>query len=82
MRKRKLFRKTGSDVITYPGSSQKQGLFLEYKMASAGATIWLPDTERFFMELITMSSEFFVRRLKEYERTLSVLTTRIEKSSQ
>ena len=27
---------------------------LEYKMASAGAAIWLPDTERFFMELSTM----------------------------
>ena len=50
----------------------------------------------FFMELGTMitraqqqrnttatqndSSEFFVRRLEEYERTLSVLTTRIEES--
>lgn len=29
----------------------KARAFLEYKMASAGAAIWLPDTERFFMEL-------------------------------
>ena len=65
-------------------------------MASAGAAIWLLDTERFFMELSTMitkarqqrnatatqfdSSDFFVRRLEEYERTSSVLTTRIEES--
>ena len=58
-------------------------------MASAGATTWPPDTERFFMELSTMitraqqqrnatatqfdSSEFFVRRVEEYEITLSVL---------
>ena len=27
---------------------KSKGFFLEYKMASAGATIWLPDTERFF----------------------------------
>ena len=65
-------------------------------MASAGAAIWLLDTEKFFMELSTMitkareqrnatatqfdSSDFFVRRLEEYERTSSVLTTRIEES--
>ena len=65
-------------------------------MASAGAAIWFPDTETFFLELSTMiaraqqqrdatatqfdSSEIFVRRLEEYERTLSVLTTRIEES--
>jgi len=65
-------------------------------MASAGATIWLPGTERFFGELSVIitraqqqrdltatqfgSSEFFVRRLKEYERTLCVLTSRIEES--
>ena len=65
-------------------------------MASVGAAIWLPDTETFFVELGTTisraqqqrnatttqfdSSEFFVRRLEEYERTLSVLTTRIEES--
>ena len=58
-------------------------------MASAGATTWPPDTERFFMELSTMitraqqqrnttatqfdSSGFFVRRVEEYEITLSVL---------
>ena len=47
-------RKIGSGVITYPGSSQKQGLFFEFKMASAGATIWLPDTERFLMALSTI----------------------------
>ena len=28
-----------------------QGLFRKYKMASAGAAICLPETERFFMEL-------------------------------
>ena len=65
-------------------------------MASAGATIWLPDTERFFGELSVIitraqqqrnltaaqfgTSEFFVRRLEEYERTLCVLTSRIEES--
>ena len=65
-------------------------------MASAGATIWLPDTERFFGELSVIitraqqqrnltavqfdSSEFFVRRLEEYERTLCVQTLRIAKS--
>ena len=57
-------------------------------MASAGATIWLPDTERFFGELSQRnltatqfgSSEFFVRRLEKYERTLCVLTSRIEES--
>ena len=59
-------------------------------MASAGATIWLPDTKRFFGELSVIitraqqqrnltatqfgSLEFFVRRLEEYERTLCVLT--------
>lgn len=58
-------------------------------MASAGATVWRPDTERFFDELSVMitraqqqrnltatqfdSSEFFVLRLEEYERTLCVL---------
>ena len=63
-------------------------------MASAGAAIWLPDTET--IKLSTMiaraqqqrdakatqfdSSEFFVRRLEEYERTLSGLTMRIEES--
>ena len=57
---------------------------------SAVAAIWLPETESFFMELSTMStraqeqrnatatqfnsSHFFVRRLEEYEITLSVLT--------
>ena len=76
MRKRKLFRKTGSDVIDDLPCKQ---------MASAGAAIWLPGTETFFMESSTMiaraqqqrnataaqfdSSEFFVRRLEEYERT-------------
>ena len=29
-------------------------LFRENKMASAGAASWLPDTDRFFMELSTM----------------------------
>ena len=71
-------------------------IFRVNKMASAGAAIWLPGTETFFMESSTMiaraqqqriaaaaqfdSSEFFVRRLEEYKRTLSVLTTRIEES--
>ena len=71
-------------------------IFRVNKMASVGAAIWLPDTETFFVELGTIisraqqqrnatatqfdSSEFFVRRLEEYERTLSVLTTRIEES--
>ena len=65
-------------------------IFRVNKMASAGAAIWLPGTETFFMELSTMiaraqqqrnatatqfdSLEFFVRRLEEYERTLSALT--------
>ena len=65
-------------------------------MASAGATTWLPDTESFFGELSVIitraqqqrnltdtqfgSSEFFVRRLEEYERTLCVITSRIEES--
>ena len=71
-------------------------IFRVNKMASVGAAIWLPGTETFFMELSTMiaraqqqqnataiqfdSSESFVRRQEEYERTLSVLTTKIEKS--
>ena len=71
-------------------------IFRVNKMASVGAAIWLPDTETFFVELGTIisraqqqrnatatqfdSSEFFVRRLEEYERALSVLTTRIEES--
>ena len=43
-------------VITYPGPSKMQGLFPLYKMVSAGTTctIWLPDIERFFMELSTI----------------------------
>ena len=48
-------------------------------MASAGATIWLPDTERFFVELITVITRAQQQR---NERTLSALTTRIEESSQ
>ena len=87
----RLFREN----IAPPRSAPWRG-YGENNMASAGAAIWLPDTERFFMELGTMitraqqqrnatatqfdSSEFFVRRLEEYERTLSVLTTRIEES--
>ena len=59
-------------------------------------SIWLPDTERFFMDLSRLissarqqqnatatqldSAEFFIRRLEEYERTLSVLTLRVEES--
>ena len=66
------------------------------KMASAGAAIWLQGIATFFMESSTViaraqqqrnttaaqfdSLEFFVHRLEEYERTLSVLTTRIEES--
>ena len=65
-------------------------------MASAGAAIWLQGIKTFFMESSTViaraqqqrnataaqfdSLEFIVRRLEEYERTLSVLTTRIEES--
>ncbi len=65
-------------------------------MASAGAARWLPDTERFFGDLSRVitsaanalnntatqfdSSEFFIRRLDEHERTLNVLTVRIEES--
>ena len=61
-----------------------------------GGAIWLPDTERFFMDLSRLisstrqqqnatatqfdSAEFFIRRLEEYERTLSVLTLRVEES--
>ena len=63
-------------------------IFRVNKMASAGAAIWLPGIETLFMELSTMiaraqqqrnaiaaqfnSSGIFVRRLEEYERTLSV----------
>ena len=63
-------------------------------MVSAEAAIWPPDTQRFFIELSTMttraqqqrnttatqfnSSDFFVRRPEEYEGTLIVLTTRME----
>ena len=63
-------------------------------MASAGAAI--QGIKTFFMDSSMViaraqqqrnatatqfdSLEFFVRRLKEYERTLSVLTTRIEES--
>ena len=65
-------------------------------MASAGAAIWLQGITTFFMESSTViaraqqqrnataaqfdSLKFFVRRLEEYERTLSVLTTRIQES--
>ena len=71
-------------------------IFRVNKMASAGAAIWLQGIKTFLMESSTViaraqqqrnataaqfdSLEFFVRRLKEYERTLSVLTTRIEES--
>ena len=46
MRKQKWFRKTESDVL--------DGLLNTNKMVSEGATIWLPNTETFFMELSTM----------------------------
>ena len=62
----------------------------ENKTASAGAAIWLPDTERFFMELSTMiiraqqkrnaraiqfdSSDFFFRRLLEYVVTFLIIS--------
>ena len=61
-------------------------------MASLGPRIWLPNTENFFHELVDLirnaeqsrtycdSPDFYCRRLKEYERTLSVLTTRITES--
>ena len=55
-------------------------------MASLGPRIWLPNTENFFRELVEQSRthcdspDFYCRRLEEYERTLSVLTTRITES--
>ena len=35
---------------------------LEYKMTSAGAAMWLPDTERFFMELSIMITKVQKKR--------------------
>ena len=61
-------------------------------MASLGPRIWLPNTENVFRELVDLirnaeqsrthcdSPDFYCRRLEEYERTLSVLTTRITES--
>ena len=71
-------------------------IFRVNKMVSAGAAIWLQGIKTFFMESSRViaraqqqrnataaqldSLEFFVPRLEEYKRTLSVLTTRIEES--
>ena len=83
--------------MSWRTQTTQKNLIRENKMmASAEAAIWLPSTERFFMELSTMitrpqqqrnatanqldSSDFFVHRLEEYESTLIALTTRIEKS--
>ena len=71
-------------------------IFRVNKIVSAGAAIRFQGIATFFMESSTViaraqqqqnataaqfdSLEFFVRRLEEYERTLSVLTTRIEES--
>ena len=70
--------------------SRNRMIFCVNKMASAGAAIWLQGIKSFFMEssmvIATLGArgffflEFFVRRLEEYERTLSVLTTRMEES--
>ncbi len=61
-------------------------------MASQGARIWLPNTEDFFNELVQFaanaeqnrtacdSSDFYCRRLEEYQGTLNVLTRRIAES--
>jgi hypothetical protein len=61
-------------------------------MSSLGPRIWLPNAENFFRELVDLirnaeqshthcdSPDFYCRRLAEYERTLSVLTTRITES--
>jgi hypothetical protein len=63
-------------------------------MASLGPRIWLPiNTENLFRESVDLirnaeqsrrthfdSPDFYCRRLEEYERTLSVLTTRITES--
>ena len=48
MRMQKWFRKTESDVL--------DDLLNPNKMVSAEATIWLPNTETFFMELSTMTA--------------------------
>ena len=59
-----------------------------------GARIWLPNVEEFFVSLGNLitsaqrqrqtasydSADFFVRRLQENERTLAILTLRIEES--
>ena len=59
-----------------------------------GARIWLPNVEGFFVSLGNLitnaqrqrqtasydSADFFVRRLQENERTLAILTLRIEES--
>ena len=66
--------------------------FLNLSNGVLGPRIWLPNTENFFRELVDLirnaeqsrthcdSPDFYCRRLEEYERTLSVLTTRITES--
>ena len=87
MRKRKSFGKTGSDVIDDIPCKQN-GVCWSCYFASKYRNV--------FIELSTMiaraqqqrhatatqfdSSELFVCRLEEHERTLCVLTTRIEES--
>ena len=44
-------------------------------MASAGATIWLPDTERFFMELSTM-----ITRAQQQRNATAVLSSILQSS--
>ena len=73
---------------TNPGGD----IYTLYNNGVLGPRIWLPNTENFFRELVDLirtaeqirthcdSPDFYCRRLEEYERTLSVLTTRITES--